>query len=170
MLTFHSERLIYVPLTSEHVEDFFKMESDPEVLKYYRRDVVKNREESLNNVLVYVKYAMDHAGLGAWAVFAKDSAEFVGIGVIIHLDKNPDASEHEIGYRLPQHQWGKGYATEIAKAFINYGFNQLKLSELYGTTHPENAVSQKVLEKVGFEYAGEGPYHGGSKVYKLSRD
>jgi ribosomal-protein-alanine N-acetyltransferase len=167
MMTLFSDRLIYVPLTTEYAEDFFKMESDPEVMKYYRRPLVKDREESLKNVLVYLKYAMDHQGLGAWAVISKESADFVGIGVIIHLDKNPDAKEFEIGYRLPQLHWGKGYATEIARTFVDYGFNQMKLSELYGTINPENAVSQKVLEKVGFKYIGEAAYHGGSKVFKL---
>ena len=153
MLTFHSERLIYVPLTSEHVEDFFKMESAPDVLKYYRRDVVKKREESLNNVLVYVKYAMDHAGLGAWAVFAKDSAEFVGIGVIIHLDKNPDASEHEIGYRLPPseedffklYSWPVRYDFPIRSPQV---FTRQMAKEVY-------PVFRHMLESIGYCFAEE---------------
>jgi ribosomal-protein-alanine N-acetyltransferase len=169
MRTFQSDRLIYVPLSSEHADPYFLMESDPEVLKYYRREVAKDREEALNNLLVYVKYAMEHEGRGAWAVIAKDTAEFVGIGVIIHLEKNHQLKEHEVGYRLLKQFWGKGYATEIAKAMMAYGFDHLKLDELYATTHPDNLVSQRVLEKVGFVYTGDGPYHGGCKVYRLKK-
>lgn len=166
MLSFQSDRLIYVPLSSDHADAFFLMESDPEVLKYYRREVAKDWNEALTNLLVYVKYAMDHEGRGAWAVISKDTAEFIGIGVMIHLEKNPKIKEHEIGYRLLKKHWGKGYATEIAKAMIRYGFDHLKLDEIFATTHPDNLVSQKVLEKVGFVYMCDGPYHGGSKVYK----
>lgn len=166
MRSFQSERLIYVPLSSDHADPFYLLESDPDVLKYYRREVAKDRTEALNNLLVYVKYAMDHEGRGAWAAISKDSAEFVGISVVIHLDKNPEIKEHEIGYRLLKKYWGKGYATEMAKAMIAYGFDHLKLDDLFATTHPENLVSQKVLEKAGFIYTGDGPFHGGCKVYK----
>lgn len=167
MINFESARLVYKPLTHDHLEDFHIMESDPEVLKYYRREPVKSLEETKVNLEKYFKYASDHTGLGAWSVFTKDTNEFVGLGVIIHLNKDPKNKDYEIGYRLPQNNWGKGYATEIAKAFIDYSFQHLKLTHIFGTTHPENLNSQKVLQKVGFVYVGEGTYHGGeAKLFK----
>lgn len=167
MNTFESKRLYFVPLNISHLPLFAEMDQDPEVMKYYGRGISNTLDETQLRLEEYLTYAQTHSGLGAFMAFKKDSHEFIGLAVIIHLDKNPKAHEFEIGYRLPQKNWGRGYATEMAKAIIKYGQRRLSLKEFYGTTDPLNEVSQKVLTKVGFKYIGDGPYHGGSKVYKL---
>ncbi len=64
-----------------------------------------------------------------------------------------DASEHiEIGYRLHQDFWGLGYATEMSRVLIEYGFDALKLDQIVGITLEENVASQNVLKKIGLRY------------------
>lgn len=167
-MEFESENFRFTPLSDDHGEFFFRMESDPEVLKYYRRETSKTVEESKRNLASYTDYTLKHPGYGAFTVLHKTTGEMIGLGVIIHLDKNPLNKEIEIGYRLPVENWGKGYATEIAKAITAHVFNHYSVTEIFATTHPENLGSQRVLMKAGFIYVGEGIYHGGeSKLFKL---
>jgi predicted Zn-dependent protease len=63
-------------------------------------------------------------------------------------------SEIELAYRFHTKFWGKGYATESAKALIEYGFNHLSLSHIIAAAYPENERSRRVLEKCGMLYRG----------------
>lgn len=165
---FESEHFKFISLADEHAEFFFEMESDPEVLKYYRRGIAKTLEESKKNLKAYTDYTLQNPGYGALIVIHKMTSELIGLGVIIHLDKNPLNKEIEIGYRLPVKNWGKGYATEIAKSIARYVFENYPVTEILGTTHPDNLGSQRVLIKAGFVHIGEGMYHGGvNKIFKL---
>lgn len=166
-MSLNSERLIYRKISIDDLENFFTLDHDPEVLKYYRREPSKTLDEARTHLESYLSYSKDHPTLGAWSVFAKESGEFIGLAAFIHLDKNPLLADYELGYRLSKAQWGKGFATEIAQALIEYGQKDLNLAQIFGTTHPENVNSQKVLTKVGFELVGLGTYHGGEcRVFK----
>ena len=48
---------------------------------------------------------------------------------------------YDVGYRLAQKHWGKGYATESAKASLRYAFEEMNLTEVFGITHIENIIS-----------------------------
>ena len=61
----------------------------------------------------------------------------------------------DLGWRLKPSSWGNGYATEGAKACINYGFKTFNFEELYAVTPKPNIPSQKVMQKVGMEFVQE---------------
>jgi RimJ/RimL family protein N-acetyltransferase len=65
-----------------------------------------------------------------------------------------DGPEIEVGYHLAQFAWGKGFATEAARATIEHGFRVLDLDQLVSVVFPENFASQRVLEKSGMTYRG----------------
>ena len=65
-----------------------------------------------------------------------------------------DTSHIEVGYRLLQSSWGKGYATEATRAVLAYGFNGIGLTEITAVTHADNAASQHVLTKAGLKRDG----------------
>jgi RimJ/RimL family protein N-acetyltransferase len=67
--------------------------------------------------------------------------------------------EIEVGYRLAPNAWGRGYATEGARAVVRYGFADLGLDRIIGLTHPDNAASQRVLQKAGLKDSGWGNYY-----------
>lgn len=144
------------------------MDMDPVVMKHYNSRPHGSKEDALNSFNKYIDYMKTNPSFGGFMVFLKESNEFVGLGVLIHLELNQNSSGYEVGYRLPVHQWGKGYATEIANTLIQYGFETLKLKEIFGTTNPDNKVSEKVLEKCGLIKIGTTPSYGGSNLFKLS--
>jgi len=146
-----SERLYLKQFTQNDVNDFFLLNSDADVMKFIRppeTDVNVIRE----NIDKIRKYYKDNPSLDIWASFEKKSDEFIGFFELAHMD---NTEEIEVGYRLHKKYWGKGYATEMTKVLIDYGFNELNLEEIVGITHPDNFASQKVLQKAGLEFIKE---------------
>lgn len=86
----------------------------------------------------------------------KESKEFIGfIGFhrpSFEADFTPCI---EIGWRLKRDAWGKGYATEGAKACLKYGFTELNFKEVYSFTAKINKPSEKVMKKIGMQYVKE---------------
>ncbi len=166
-----SERLNYFKLSEANFEDFCRMHMDPEVMKYFLRSAFGTREHALESFKKYSDYQTKFPQLGGFMAYTKDDHTFVGLGVIIHVELKITNNKYEIGYRLPVNQWGKGYATEISRTMIDYGFNQLGYTELYGTTHSDHVESQKVLLKCGMKPMGTEDYGGASvSVFKLSKN
>lgn len=65
---------------------------------------------------------------------------------------------YEIGFHLRKKYWGLGYASEAAKAVIDYSFTAFKADRLYAGHHPLNEASEKLLTKLGFQYIGKNFY------------
>jgi len=74
-----------------------------------------------------------------------------GCGIYV---SNPDEREGYIGYVFNRNYWGQGYATEAAKALLEFGFRQLNLHRIYATCDPANKASARVLEKTGMQLEG----------------
>ncbi|MCY1237369.1 anhydro-N-acetylmuramic acid kinase [compost metagenome] len=70
------------------------------------------------------------------------------------LEKNVNGYEtfYDLGYRFIQKHWGKGYAYETAKAFVDFGFNDMKLEKINAYADFDNLASRRVLEKVGMHF------------------
>lgn len=90
-------------------------------------------------------------GYGTWAVERKSDGVLLGKVGIIHPEGWPGI---EVGWTLAKHAWGHGYATEAARASIDYAFITLPLERVISIIHPQNAASQKVAARVG-ETKGE---------------
>jgi RimJ/RimL family protein N-acetyltransferase len=67
---------------------------------------------------------------------------------------NIEKNEGYIGYCLNRQFWGQGYATETARALLEFGFNKLNLHRIFATCDPANAASRHVLDKIGLTYEG----------------
>lgn len=169
MKKLESERLYFELLDEKHFEYFCTQEMDAEVMKYIRMP-----SGSQNNVRSkfdgYIAYMIANPNLGVWTAFRKSDNKPVGLVVLFHLEMKPEHGKYEVGYRLEKASWGQGYATEITHALLEYGFNELGLIEIYGTTHPDNVVSQKVLMKAGMKDLGLTPLRGGSRFFCIKRD
>lgn len=170
MLVFSSTRLDFFMLSEQYLEEFCQMDMDAEVMKFYTSRPHGTREQAVASFDRYKVYMEKFPKLGGFMAFTKDTKEFVGLGVFIHLELNPENNKYELGYRLPTHQWSKGYATEIANRLLEYGFHDLGMTEIYGTINPENIVSGKVLLKIGMKEVGYSTNYGGSTVFKISRE
>jgi len=82
----------------------------------------------------------------------------------------PAILEIEVGYHLARAFWGRGYATEAARACVRFGFEQLNLERIVAVVQPANVASRRVLEKCGLTYTGMGYYYKAEcKVYAAVR-
>ena len=86
------------------------------------------------------------------AVVLKSENRLIG-GCGIRL-RNPEQREGDIGYVFNRRYWGEGYATEAAKAIIQFGFSKLKMHRIWATCDPPNKASARVLEKAGMKREG----------------
>lgn len=95
-------------------------------------------------------------GFGLYAVQRKAEGDFIG-GVGLHrIEFDVDfAPGIEIAWRLAQEAWGCGYAPEAARACLEYAENVLGLETVYSFTSLPNVRSQRVMQKIGMERAGE---------------
>lgn len=112
--------------------------------------LVKNKGEALEKIVLRISN-FEKLGLGKFPMFDLQTKEFVGTcGMDPYtIDGKPEV---ELGYRLMLKHWGKGYATEAARAIVHYGFNELKLRRIIGFALEQNIQSLKILEKIGFKY------------------
>ena len=89
-------------------------------------------------------------GFGLWAVEIPGVAPFIGFtGLAVPRFVAPFTPCVEIGWRLAAEHWGRGYATEAARAALQFGFEKLQLSEILSFTVPKNVRSRRVMERLG---------------------
>ncbi|TAK74600.1 MAG: GNAT family N-acetyltransferase [Gammaproteobacteria bacterium] len=159
-----TERLILKTIELSDLDNLVALRSDPEVMKYISQGEIQTKEEVETFMAKAIPYHEKH-GLGFCSVFEKESSIFVGQAGLFHLGYDDTRSDIEIGYRLHKKFWGKGYATELAKALIQWGFEHLSIKKLVAVAHPENRGSQRVLEKVGMWYVGKTKYYDNEVLY-----
>jgi ribosomal-protein-alanine N-acetyltransferase len=153
MQTFiETERLLIREILPTDIEGMFEMDSDPEVHRYLGKQFLQTREESAQmNASIRQQY-IDN-GIGRWAMIEKKSGEFIGWTGLKFMTEPVNGHIHyyDLGYRLRQKYWGKGYASESAIAAVDYGFNQLKLKAIYAFADLGNHASIHILRKAGLE-------------------
>jgi RimJ/RimL family protein N-acetyltransferase len=143
----YSERTILRQLTEADAADFYALNADEEVLKYTGDKSFKNIEEAREFLRNYNQYKL--YGVGRMAVIDKTSGKLMGwCGLKYHEQSN----EFDIGFRFFKHYWNMGYATETAKACIEYEQEIHQMKRMIGRAMLANKASLKVLQKLGFEF------------------
>ncbi|MBO9204587.1 MULTISPECIES: GNAT family N-acetyltransferase [Niastella] len=151
MVIFETERLIIRRYTFEDEENFFRLNGDPELMRYIRE--ARDRKECSLFLRRNIIYYEQHPLMGRWAMDEKATGAFIGSFAIIPVE-SVDAKRHkeiQLGYALLKDYWGKGYATESTIAGKQYAFEVMKLSRIVAITETANIASQKVLLRCGFE-------------------
>ena len=147
-----SPRLILRPWGERDSEPFARMSSDPLVMRYFPSTLNRAQVDAL---IARLKTAMQQKGYGIWVVEAKQTGDFIGcVGL---QDLTTDFEFYpgvELAWRLQTSAWGHGYATEAAKACVDFGFNTLGLEQLVAFTSVANMASQKVMQRLGMQYSG----------------
>lgn len=125
---------------------FAKINADPVVMEYFPNTLC---EFESNKLAEKIYSLISDRGWGFWAVEEKDQGDFIGfVGLHTPLPELPFSPCVEIGWRLAKDHWGKGYATEAAKAAMKVAFEHLGLSEVYSFTSVENLRSRAVMERL----------------------
>ena len=161
-----TDRLVLRELLFSDVDGLFELESNPNVHLFVGNKPVTHIDECRAYV-EFIHQQYKDFGTGRWAVILKETNEFLGWSGIkfITNEINNHKDFYEIGYRFIEKHWGKGYATEAGKAFIDYAFNEMKVDALYAYADAGNKNSRKILEKLGLKYINSFEYEGESEVW-----
>ena len=152
-----TERLRLRELRKSDLESMFELDSNPNVHKYLGNKPIKTKTEA-QKILDSVLQQYTERGIGRFAVIEKASGDFIGwSGLRLNTEYNMNGftKYYDVGYRLIERFWGKGYATESGKASVDYAFNTMKLPELYATTEISNQASHNALLKIGLQYKND---------------
>ena len=152
-----TERLVLREFTRDDVDDLVALDGDPRVMRYIGDGSIGTRALCETGIERTLSRYAEGTGLGLWHASRRDDGTFVGW---VSLKPCGDSTDIEVGYRLMRDAWGGGYATELARAMLHRGFDDLGLGRIIGVTHPDNHVSQRVLTKVGMRDEGWGRYYG----------
>ncbi len=156
-----TERLLLREISETDENDLFEMDSDPEVHLFIENSPVQSIE-AIRAVINLLQTQYRENGIARWAVVDKATHECIGWCGLKYFEQtlNNHSNFYELGYRFKRKHWGKGYATESAKAVLDYGFEHLGIEVIFAITDPENLNSKKVLHKLGFVYQETFDYEG----------
>jgi RimJ/RimL family protein N-acetyltransferase len=140
-----TERLRLEPLTVDHTELLVELDSDPEVLRFIFGRALAREEVVETFMPRRIRPEADARGLGYWVGYRED--EWLGWWCVSLVDADPAAAE--LGYRLRRTAWGRGYASEGARALLEHAFETVGLDRVWATTMAVNTGSRRVLEAVG---------------------
>ncbi|MCB1135089.1 MAG: GNAT family N-acetyltransferase [Chlamydiia bacterium] len=145
-----TERLILRQWEDADREPWAALNADPEVREYF--PFVLSRKESDESLDLF-RRMIEEQGWGFWAAATKDTGQFIGLIGIAQVNFDaPFTPATEIGWRLAKQHWGKGYATEGARAALDYAFSELHLAEVVAFTAEGNAKSRRVMERLGMTH------------------
>lgn len=149
-----TERLVMRRFTADDADALIELDSDAAVMRYLTggeptppEDI---RERDLPSILAC--YPRWDGKFGLFAAQEEDGGAFVGWFCLRPKIDGP-LDVVELGYRLRQDAWGKGYATEGSRALLSKAFTELDVRSVWGATMRLNLASQKVMEKVGMTVA-----------------
>lgn len=142
---------------------FFQMNADPEVIKYTGDTPFVSQEAAHTFIETYDAY--ETTGIGRWAVIRRADDAFLGwCGLKYHSKERVV----DLGFRFYRCYWGHGYATESAKAVIQYAFHTLNYPFLVAHAHVDNAASHAVIKKCEMRFVKDFDYDGiPAKLYRI---
>jgi RimJ/RimL family protein N-acetyltransferase len=180
-----TERLRLEPIRESHLDDYFTVFTDDAVAEWYAGK--PTREEARADVARLAR-AWSVVGVHKWLAYERNSGDVVGRGglssipvdsgsghaIVELLGSTPWLKESiddgagnrlarnwlEIGWALRGEFWGRGYASEIGRAGLEFAFGDLGARAVVAFTERVNQRSQSVMERIGMKYVGEFPGEG----------
>lgn len=165
MPAIETERLLLRMFRPEDLDELARLFSDPDVMRYVGDGRPVNREEAETALQSIIKHWTTQ-GFGRWAAVDKRTHEFVGFGGLRSLFGTP-----ELVYHLAKAHWGKGLATELARASLRFGFEERKFARIVAIAKAGNAASIHVMEKIGMLYEMHTSYYNIDVIqYAITRE
>ncbi|MFC6090311.1 GNAT family N-acetyltransferase [Saccharothrix lopnurensis] len=150
-------RLVLRPFTDADADHLFALDGDPEVMRFLTGGRPTSREAIRTRTLPRLLH--DHPCLGTrgyWAAEERAAEERAGGAFLGWFEFRPlvehSAAEVELGYRLNRAAWGRGLATEGARALVDKGFTGLGVERVTANTMAVNTASRRVMEKAGLGF------------------
>jgi [ribosomal protein S5]-alanine N-acetyltransferase len=164
MTVLQTERLLLRPMVPADAEDYAAMRYHPEVAKWLppgQGDQVDGARASIGRFAA----AWRDEGYSPWGVFLGD--ELIGHAGLNYV---PEFEQTEVLWALHPDHWGKGYATEVARAALGFGFDKVGLEVIFAITLPENTSSQAVMKRLGLTYRRRVDYKGFKDIVWFDMD
>ena len=147
LIEIETERLHLRQWIESDREPFVRLSADLRVMEFFPSILDRAASDAMIDRL---QAKIAERGWGLWAVESKQDKQFIGfVGLEIPKADLPFTPCVEIGWRLAFEYWGKGYATEAAKAVLKVGFDRLELPEIVSFTTIDNHRSSAVMERLG---------------------
>jgi RimJ/RimL family protein N-acetyltransferase len=145
-----TERLLLRRWQPADFAPFAALNAEPRVNEFLPGPLSQEQSDEL---AARIDANFDRYGFGLWAVEVRDVSPFIGfIGLAVPRFKAHFTPCVEIGWRLSADQWGRGYATEGARAALAFGFDVVGLRQVVSFTVPANLRSRRVMEKIGMKH------------------
>ena len=161
MPTLLTPRLELQPMVLDDLAWYAEFAGDADVMQYIGHAGPLSYQQASERLARYVRCWEEH-GLGMFGVRLRDHEAPVGWAGLQPLS---GTDEIEVGYAFGRASWGRGYATEVAAAAVQWGFEALGLERIVAVATPENAGSRHVMDKLGMTYEGVRPGSGMPSVY-----
>jgi RimJ/RimL family protein N-acetyltransferase len=166
--TLETERLRLRPFRPSDIDAYAALHEDLEVLHYLGGGTEPwDRGRSWR----HMAFLMGHwqlSGAGMWVLEHKENREFLGVVGFSAPDGWPG---FELAWILARRHWGHGYATEAARAALDYAFLTLKKERVISLIHPENQASIRVAERIGERFLGRVNHLGRDMLcYRINRE
>ncbi|WP_088072263.1 GNAT family N-acetyltransferase [Gottfriedia luciferensis] len=146
-----TERLSFIQITQEYVNEIFSIFSNDDVIQYYGMSPFTEKDQAVKMIESFQTRFENLQGM-RWGIVEKKSNQLIGtIGLnnlVLH------AKRTEIGYDLLPTYWRNGYMAEAIKAIMSYCFENLELYRIGAIIFPENIASSSLVEKLGFKKEG----------------
>jgi RimJ/RimL family protein N-acetyltransferase len=135
---------------------FAALNADPAVMQFFVAPFTREQSDALiERIEAHVR---DH-GFGLWAVELRAELRFLGfVGLAATAFPAPFTPCVEIGWRLARDAWGRGYASEAARAALRFGFETLAPDEIVAYTVPANLRSRHVMDRIGMQRDEHGDF------------
>jgi len=170
VLVLRTSRLLLRPFSPEDEESLLDFWNDPWVRRYLWDDRLVSRDEVREQRALSERDFREH-GYGEFVLALRQwPGVLIGFSGLRRLD---GSGEVELLYGLYQNFWGRGLATEAARAVLRFGFEEVGLEEILACADLDNPASVRVMERLGMSYAGERrvrPEDPPTKYYRLRRE
>ena len=168
MTTILTERLKLRPFQPDDLTTYHaRIYGDADVTRYLPTGKPRT-VEAVIKLMTTFEAQWAKRGIGPWAVEERDTGEFAGhCGFYYEVEAN----RSELIYAFGTAYWGKGYATEAARAALWYGFEKAGMTQAVAVAVIENEASQNVMRKLGMRYVGNDVDYGFDVArYVINRD
>ena len=145
-----TKRLLLRQWREQDREPFAEMNADAAVMEFFPAPLTHAESDA---AAAGNEHQIEAHGWGLWAVEILATGEFIGFTGLWQVpDDYPFGPAVEVGWRLARRHWGQGFATEAARASVEFGFRELRLDEIVSMTAVGNLRSRRVMEKLGLTH------------------
>jgi ribosomal-protein-alanine N-acetyltransferase len=146
-----TKRLVLRPFETSDAEVAFGWFGDPVVMQFSPAGPDTNLEQTAQRLSNYERHQNEH-GFSKWIVIDRSSGLAIGDSGLLVME---EYGWIDLGYRFEETSWGKGFATEVASAWVRVAFERFHMDLLGAFVHPKNLASVRVLEKLRFRPVGK---------------